>query len=145
MKVDRAAIERLVPHAGAMCLVDAVIAWDSSQIQCESAEPGATHPLARDGIVPAIAAAEYAAQATAVHGALLDEANEPRAGVLAKLADVELHAPAFPMHCGALTIRAEVLGRSETGCLYSFDVSSARAPIASGRLMVAFNAPIAIP
>ncbi|HSH91398.1 MAG TPA: 3-hydroxylacyl-ACP dehydratase [Ramlibacter sp.] len=145
MKVDRAAIERMVPHAGVMCLVDAVIAWDPSQIQCRSDEPGALHPLARNGVVPAIAAAEYAAQATAVHGALLDGANEPRAGVLAKLSDVQLHAASFPRGCGALTIHAQVLGRSEAGCLYSFDVASAIAPIASGRLMVAFAAPGATP
>ena len=112
MKVDRAAIERMVPHAGVMCLVDAVIAWDPSQIQCRSDEPGALHPLARNGVVPAIAAAEYAAQATAVHGALLDGANEPRAGVLAKLSDVQLHAASFPRGCGALTIHAQAVGSS---------------------------------
>ena len=96
MMPDRARIEQLVPHAGAMCLLDAVTQWDAAQITCSSHEPGASHPLARDGVVPAIAAAEYAAQATAVHGALLDGAGQPRAGMLAKLMDVDLHSACFP-------------------------------------------------
>jgi predicted hotdog family 3-hydroxylacyl-ACP dehydratase len=34
--------------------------------------------LARDGVVPAIAAVEYARQAAAVHGALLESGRTPR-------------------------------------------------------------------
>src|SRR5690606_23706979 len=85
MKLDRAAIALRVPHAGAMCLLDAVIDWDGRIIECEAIEPGPAHPLAREGRLPAIAAAEYAAQATAVHGALLDGVDAPRPGMLAKL------------------------------------------------------------
>ena len=48
MMLGRTQIERLVPHAGAMCLLDAVMAWDSSSIDCTSARPTAQHPLARE-------------------------------------------------------------------------------------------------
>ncbi|MDB5873456.1 MAG: phosphotransferase [Ramlibacter sp.] len=139
MMPDRARIERLVPHAGAMCLIDAVTLWDAAHIACRCAEPGPMHPLAREGEVPAIAAAEYAAQATALHGALVDEAFEPRAGVLAKLIDVELQSPRFPANGGALTVRADILGRLASGCLYSFEVANSSRPIARGRLIVAFG------
>jgi predicted hotdog family 3-hydroxylacyl-ACP dehydratase len=139
MMPDRAHIERLVPHSGAMCLLDAVTHWDAVHISCSCAEPHATHPLARGGRLPAIAACEYAAQATAVHGALLDGADGPRAGLLAKLADVELHSPRFPRGGGPLTVRAELLSRLPAGCLYAFDVASAARPIARGRLIVAFG------
>lgn len=138
MMPDRHAIERMVPHAGSMCLLDAVTAWDAGHIACSAAGPGATHPLARAGCVPAIAACEYAAQATAVHGALLDDSHEPRAGMLAKLMDVHLHSPWIPAGAGPLAVRAELLSRSAAGCLYAFDVAGAGAPVASGRLMVAF-------
>ena len=37
MKIDRAGIERLVPHAGAMCLLDAVTQWSPDSISCTSA------------------------------------------------------------------------------------------------------------
>jgi predicted hotdog family 3-hydroxylacyl-ACP dehydratase len=138
MKLDRSAIERLVPHAGAMCLLDAVSDWGPASIACTSAAPRADHPLARDGSVPAIAAAEYAAQATAVHGALLEATGQPRPGLLATLMDVELAAATLPAGA-ALAIRAELLGRSPAGCLYRFEVGSAGTPIASGRLLVALT------
>ena len=44
MMPDRARIEQLVPHAGAMCLLDAVTQWDAAQITCSSHEPGAVAP-----------------------------------------------------------------------------------------------------
>lgn len=138
MMPDRARIEQLVPHAGAMCLLDAVTQWDDAQITCTSAAPAASHPLARDGMVPAIAAAEYAAQATAVHGALLEGAGQPRAGLLAKLMDVDLHHACFAPGAGPVTTDATLLSRSGGGCLYAFEVASPGLRIASGRLIVAF-------
>jgi predicted hotdog family 3-hydroxylacyl-ACP dehydratase len=144
MMPDRARIEQLVPHAGAMCLLDAVTQWDAAQINCSSAAPAASHPLARDGRVPAIVATEYAAQATAVHGALLDGAGQPRAGMLAKLMDVNLHSASFAPGEGPVTVSATLLSRSGGGCMYAFEVASPGRPIASGRLIVAF-APAGIP
>lgn len=137
MTLDRAQIERLVPHAGAMCLLDGVSAWDDRSIHCGSAAPGAQHPLARDGAVPSIAACEYAAQAAAVHGALLDGAGQARPGMLAKLTQVELQAPSF-RGAGPINVHAELLSRVAQGCLYAFDVDSSGHPVASGRLMVSF-------
>jgi predicted hotdog family 3-hydroxylacyl-ACP dehydratase len=135
--LNRADIERRVPHAGAMCLLDTVTQWDATSIVGQAAAPARDHPLARDGGVPAVAAVEYAAQATAVHGSLLDDAAAPRAGMLAKLSDVEL-APGFIT--GALDIRAELLSRVATGCMYSFSVHDAEICRARGRLLVAFAA-----
>jgi predicted hotdog family 3-hydroxylacyl-ACP dehydratase len=137
MIADRARIERMVPHAGAMCLIDAVTQWDASHIECVCAGPTTAHPLARDGRLPAIAAAEYAAQATAVHGALLND-QQPRAGMLAKLAGVDVGVPCFPVGATVITVRADLVGRIDAGCLYAFQVSADSQPIARGRLMVAF-------
>ena len=139
MKIDRTGIERLVPHAGAMCLLDEVTAWEQDWIVCASAAPAATHPLARAGRVPAIAAAEYAAQATAVHGALIDTTGAPRTGLLATLVDVTLAAPELPVG-QALRIRADLLGRSPAGCMYEFEVSAGAGVIVTGRLTVALLA-----
>ena len=136
MKLDRAGIEHRVPHAGAMCLLDAVMQWDSTRITCIACAPSVGHPLARDGTVPAVAAVEYAAQATAVHGALLDAQVVPRAGMLAKLSNVELHTACIPADSGPLNVRAELLNRGVSGCLYAFEIAGRRQRIASGRLMV---------
>lgn len=141
MIVDRARIERLVPHDGSMCLLDTVTDWDATHIVCRAPEPGTDHPLARGGNVPAVATSEYAAQATAVHGALLDNASAPRGGMLVKLMNVELHLPCFPVESGPLTVRADLLSRTSGGCLYAFQVGGATQPIAEGRLIVAFVSP----
>jgi predicted hotdog family 3-hydroxylacyl-ACP dehydratase len=138
--LERAAIEARVPHAGAMCLLDAVTRWDAAGISCSARPVGPAHPLAQEGRVGAIVAAEYAAQASALHGALLDAAASPRAGRLVKLAAIELHAERIAADDGALSVRADLLGAGPAGCLYAFEVAAARGPIAHGRLMVAFVA-----
>ena len=55
MKLQRAAIERLVPHAGAMCLLDEVAEWTDTTISCSAAAPTDGHPLLRAGAVSALA------------------------------------------------------------------------------------------
>jgi predicted hotdog family 3-hydroxylacyl-ACP dehydratase len=131
-------IERRIPHAGAMCLLDAVCHWDSERIVCEAWPRATGHPLSRRGRVPAIVAPEYAAQATAVHGALLDACCCPRAGRLAKLSQVELLSPDLPVSASPLRVQANLLGREASGCLYTFEVEGGSQTIARGRLIVAF-------
>lgn len=141
MKVDRTRIEQLVPHAGAMCLLDGVMRWDASSIACSADAPRHGHPLLRGGVLPAVAGCEYAAQAAAVHGALLDAASAPRAGMLAKLMDVELHLTNFARDEGAIRVCATLVSRADAGCIYSFAVAQQEEPVVSGRLMVAFASP----
>ena len=141
MTLDHAGIERCVSHAGSMVLLNAVLHWDATHIVCSAAAPDAGHPLARDGAVRAVTAAEYAAQAIAVHGALLEHQAAPRLAMLAKLSNVELHSACIPTDRGPLAVRAELLSRAAAGCLYDFEVACARQPVATGRLLVAFAAP----
>jgi predicted hotdog family 3-hydroxylacyl-ACP dehydratase len=137
--LSHAQIQDRIPHAGSMCLLDSVQCWDATRIVCEAAAPTVAHPLAAAQGVPAVAAVEYAAQAAAVHGALLDGIDVPRAGMLAKLMNVELSITGPDEAGGALTIQAELLGRVDAGCLYSFEVCNERICLARGRLMVAFQ------
>ena len=143
LTLTRSQIQSRIPHAGAMCLLDAVQCWDATTIICQAAAPTAGHPLAHTSgaqDVPAAAAVEYAAQAAAVHGSLLDDSDSPRDGMLAKLTDVELGPSGLDEAGGPLTIRAELLSRVASGCMYSFEVSNQRACVARGRLLVAFQA-----
>jgi predicted hotdog family 3-hydroxylacyl-ACP dehydratase len=132
-------IQARIPHAGTMCLLDAVLRWDATTIICRAAAPTAVHPLARAQSVPAVAAIEYAAQAAAVHGSLLDGTDAPRDGMLAKLSGVELSATGLDEAGGPLTVRAELLGRADSGCMYAFEVSNRCRCVARGRLLVAFR------
>ena len=137
--LNHAEIEDRIPHAAAMCLLDSVRCWDATTIECSAAAPTAAHPLAGARGVPAVAAIEYAAQAVAVHGALQSPTGAPRAGMLAKLSDVEL-SPFGPDPAGGpLTIRAELLGGVDAGCRYAFEVFNQRACLARGRLMVVYS------
>ena len=141
MTLDRAAIACCVPHAGAMLLLDSVVQWDPTHIVCCAAAPGAEHPLARGGEVPALAAIEYGAQAAAVHGFLVEQPSAPRPGMLAKLTGVQLYAARIPADRGALSVTAQLLSRVAQGCLYDFQVVCAGQAVANGRLTVAFAGP----
>lgn len=143
MKLDRAYIARRVPHTGAMCLLDTVLRWDATEITCSAGVFSLKHPLARDGKVPALVSVEYAAQATAVHGALLDNQSAPRAGMLARLHEVELQAESIPSDGEQLTVSAQLLSRGASGMIYTFKVESGGQAIARGRLTIAFNSHVA--
>lgn len=144
MKLGHEQIRQLVPQAGSMCLLDGVTQWDASSIDCSAAAPGPGHPLLRDGALPAVAGCEYAAQAAAVHGTLVDAAVTPKAGMLAKLMDVSLRNGCFSQSEGVLNVRAELVSSMDAGCLYAFEVAQDGQPVVSGRLIVAF-APAASP
>jgi len=122
-----------------MCLLDVVQSWDATTIVCQAASPTGDHPLARGPTVPAVVAVEYAAQAAAVHGALLDDSAAPRRGMLAKLTDVELADVALGAAGGTLVVIAELLSRADSGCMYRFEVIERHVCIARGRLTVAFS------
>jgi predicted hotdog family 3-hydroxylacyl-ACP dehydratase len=134
----RSDIERMLEHAGDMCLLDSVTAWDTQRIRCSAPAPQAGHPLMREGRLPAIAGAEYAAQAAALHGALLDGVSTSRPGMLANVRDVIFHRTWFPVADESLTVQVNVLSRSDSACMYSFDVASGRETVTSGSLMVVF-------
>ncbi len=71
MRLDRAWIERHIPHHGRMCLLDEVIEWNAEHIRCRSGTHRmADHPLRSHGRLGSACGIEYAAQAMAVHGAL---------------------------------------------------------------------------
>src|SRR5437016_14442319 len=71
MPIAKAEIRTLIPHAGLMCLLDRVLAWDDESIVCTSqTHRDPDNPLRRDGRLSALHAFEYGAQAAGVHGGL---------------------------------------------------------------------------
>lgn len=139
MRAPDPRIERNLPHTGAMRLLDAVIEVSSTHIVCQAPPPDANHPLAVDGDVPAAVAAEYGAQASAVHGGLIEQGGTPREGMLAKISDTALLGAVIPRDRGALLVSATLLGRTAAGCMYSFELACGGECIARGRIMVAFR------
>src|SRR5262245_29154919 len=129
--LDREGIARLVPHSGSMCLLERVLACDEAHIHCEATSHRlADQPLRTARGLLATAAIEYAAQAMAVHGALLARgaAQPARPGMLASARGVKLHRLRLDDLPGSLDVRAERLAGDDRQLLYSFVVSHAGEP-----------------
>lgn len=129
----------VVPHAGAMCLWDAVLDRDEVCIVLEAGnhrDPG--HPLRRDGRLRGVHLCEYGAQAMAVHGGLRarDNGGCARPGVLVALRQVEIALERIDNLPGVLRGEAILLADGAAGCQYGFRILHGGACIASGRAAV---------
>ena len=138
-------IARRIPHQGSMCLLDAVLAWDEEQICCEANSHRASdNPLRAHGRLGAACGVEYAAQAMAMHGALVGEsATEdapPRAGYLAGVRGVTLQVDRLDDIAGPLTVKAERVTGDANTVLYSFGLHSGTRTLMTGRAMVVLDA-----
>ncbi|WP_412103162.1 3-hydroxylacyl-ACP dehydratase [Polaromonas sp. SM01] len=141
-------IARRIPHQGNMCLLDAVTSWDHSHIQCQANSHNAHyHPLRAYGRLGAACGVEYAAQAMAVHGALVAEsltegsANiPPRVGYLASMRSVTLHVDRLDTVTGPLTVSAERITGDDNTVLYNFKVQAGAQTLLSGRAVVVLDA-----
>lgn len=145
MTPDKAWIAAHIPQKGRMCLLEEVLDWDAAQIRCASSTHRASnHPLAAHGRLGAICGLEYAAQAMAVHGALLACLNgappdaPPRRGYLAAVRDVRLHVARLDDIATPLIAAAERISGDARTASYQLRVSSAGRPLVEGRATVVF-------
>lgn len=132
--------KQLIPHQGAMCLLDAVLAWDDTAIHAISdTHLHAEHPLRGDQGLHAVHLAEYGAQAMAVHGALLDHQRgqaKVRPGRLVSLREVTLAVEYVDMSHGRLDVHAKMIHADESGAQYSFRVEHEGRLLVDGRATV---------
>src|SRR5881296_2738837 len=94
LPINKAEIRTLIPHSGLMCLLDEVTQWDDrSIVSITNTHRDPANPLRRQGLLSAVHAFEYGAQAAAVHGGLRARAAGMIAppGYLAALRDGRLH------------------------------------------------------
>ncbi|HET8818362.1 MAG TPA: phosphotransferase [Xanthomonadaceae bacterium] len=132
-------IMALVPHAGAMCLWDAVVSHDATRVVVRAdnhRDPA--HPLRSGGRLRALHLCEYGAQAMAVHGGLRARASgaRARAGMLVALRGVVLHVDRIDDLPGPLEGVAEQLADSPASQQYAFRISHAGTLLAEGRAAV---------
>ncbi|HSY04974.1 MAG TPA: hypothetical protein VK803_03450 [Steroidobacteraceae bacterium] len=155
MPLDHQWIEQHIPHKGRMCLLDEVLSWDATRIRCRSASHRAgDNPLRSHGRLGAACGIEYAAQAMAVHGALM-AASAPLAstvatsvrgslgavlGYLASVRNVVLYVPRLDdLESDLIAAAQRITGDGRT-VLYEFSVSSALQVLLSGRASIVFDA-----
>ena len=140
----RPQILMMIPHAGAMCLLDEVQDWGTDWVRCLSHRyADQDNPLRRpDGTLGAACGIEIAAQAMAVHGRLSakPEAGSPVPGYLVSLREVRLAGPCLDAAAGPLVIEAKLLARNDGGAFYDFTVAARDTKLLSGRATVLFGA-----
>jgi predicted hotdog family 3-hydroxylacyl-ACP dehydratase len=154
-----------------MCLLDEVVAWSAAHVSCRSStHREADNPLRAHGRLGIACGIEYAAQAMAVHGALVagaapaagpdfdpaplagtqpahgspfpesPAARRPASGFLAAVRDVRFHSLRLDDVQGDLICDAVRMAGDATTALYEFELRSEAARLLSGRATVVFDA-----
>lgn len=137
--LGRDAIAALIPHQGAMCLLERVIEWDADHVMlATSTHRAPDNPLRLDGRLRAVHLCEYGAQAMAVHGGLSAQADgkSARPGFLVSIRDVKLQVDFIDQFEGELLVSAQRLLESAGSWQYAFEVMHAGKTIASGRAAI---------
>ena len=140
---DHAWIADHIPHQGTMCLLDSVSQWSEQEIMCVAhSHRDADNPLRAHGRLGIACGIEYAAQAMAVHGALLAPADisTPKVGYLVSVRGVNMIANRLDDIPGVLEVEASCLMASESNMLYEFSLKSAGQLLLEGRATVVLNA-----
>lgn len=139
---DQGWIAAHIPHQGSMCLLDAVLDYSATHIVCRAgSHTNPAHPLRAGECLGSATGIEYAAQAMAVHGALLaaDDAP-PRQGYLTSVRSVALHVARLDDLPGDLQVRAERLSGDTNHILYQFSVEHGNDCLLEGRAAVVLDA-----
>jgi predicted hotdog family 3-hydroxylacyl-ACP dehydratase len=141
--IDHAWIASHIPHQGSMCLLDKVVAWNEEQVVCSaSSHRKLDNPLRANAQLGIACGIEYAAQAMAVHGALLAPADSElaRVGYLVSVRGVTMHTTRLDQITADLTIHASCIMRDDNNILYHFNVSADGMLLLEGRAAVVVNA-----
>jgi predicted hotdog family 3-hydroxylacyl-ACP dehydratase len=123
-----------------MCLLDEVMDYDAGQVRCRSTTHRALdNPLRSHGQLGVACGIEYAAQAMAIHGALV-HSERPEAGFLASVRDVQLAALRLDdieadLICSAIHVAGDALS-----AMYLFTVSAEQRILLRGRASVVLDA-----
>lgn len=142
--------EHLLPHRGTMVLLDAIIQWDESAIQCTaSSHLSAANPLRDKGRLSVYAGIEYAAQAMAAHVRLCQEQSlqrpdqslqrqeqslQPARGFLAQASKLRATVATLDQRSAPLRIDAWPLARNPGHSLYQFQIHAEDCCLLEGRL-----------
>jgi predicted hotdog family 3-hydroxylacyl-ACP dehydratase len=154
MKIDRSWIAAHIPHQGSMCLLDHIESWNAERlIAVATSHSAPDNPLRAHGRLGAANGIEYAAQAMAVHSALLATSQpnatdmaRPQAGFLASVRNAALHVSRLDDLAEALQIEVVCI-HSEPNCiLYQFEIraSDTRRPLLDGRATIIIDASMVV-
>lgn len=139
-------IAELIPHSGAMCLLEQIVTWDAAHIVCRAiSHRDAGNPLLDDGRLWSFCGVEYAAQAMAAHHALIAQSTarptiKPTHGLLASVRELALHSERLDDIASDLIVRADHLLGEDGKLLYAFTLCADDRELVSGRAAVVLRA-----
>jgi len=131
--------QHLIPHGGAMCLLERVVDWDDERIHLTTdSHRDPENPLRREGLLRALHLCEYGAQAMAVHGGLLAQRAGTVAapGFLVSLRAVHLQVARIDDLAGELDVHAGKLLDGGGSWQYEFRIEHAGRVLADGRAAI---------
>ncbi len=143
--IDSQTIKTLIPHGEQMSLIDAVEFWDDARIQCTTkSHQSPLNPLLDNGQLKSVLLIEYAAQAMAIHGALLHRslaseqktAKQQKLQVIGSVKNLNIHVDTFQSYTQIINIEATRLMTNETGAIYTFTASAGTTPIIDAKLIL---------
>ena len=142
--LEKSQIEMLLPHQGAMFLLERVTRFDTDEIECTACSHGdRDNPLRHIDCLPAHAAIEYAAQAAGVHGGLLNQqlhrGAPAQVGYLAVVSNLHWQVERLEDLPGDLTIHARRTAVTPSGCAYHVEIHNQGRSIMSGDLIIALE------
>jgi predicted hotdog family 3-hydroxylacyl-ACP dehydratase len=140
-QVEQIDIASLIPHQGAMSLLDEVVSWDDLHIRCSaSSHRNPANPLRGPTGLLSVCGIEYAAQAVAVHGGLLQRKSvdfqAPSSGYLANAKDVVWEVDRLDDIASDLLVEAEQMISEGGRSIYAFNLSSDGRLLMQGRVAV---------
>ncbi len=134
-RLDHAWILDHIPHQGRMCLNEAVTQWDAERLRCTAlSHRDPDHPLRSGGRLGALTGIEYAAQAVAIHGALLGGDAAP--GRLGSVRGLVCECARLDTVAGPLRVEVERLSGDAAALLYRFEIAGGGRRLLSGRLSI---------
>lgn len=131
-------IDSLIPHSGAMCLLDGIRSWDADRITCfATSHARPDNPLRHGSRLSAQAGVEYAAQAMAAHAALAGRAEpHPRLGLLAVVSQLRWHVDRLDTVSSPLEVAAWRLATLPAGQCYGFALEAQGLRLLDGEAIV---------
>ena len=139
--MERSEFAHLIPHTGRMCLLDQVLTWDTHRIRCRaSSHRDRGNPLTESGRLHSVCGVEYAAQAAALHSALVAPAQgiAPTPGYLAAVRRLSIERRRLDDLAEDLIVGAVRELADPGGLVYDFVVMAGERTVLAGRLAILF-------
>jgi predicted hotdog family 3-hydroxylacyl-ACP dehydratase len=138
MVLNHQQIAKRIPHAGSMCLLNAVSAWDENTVTASAISHRESNNPLRSGQCLGIAAGiEYAAQAIAVHGSLVSAGSSARPGMLVSARNIQTRVRWLHLIDSELLIQARKIMGDDSGLVYDFEISADQQCLLTGRASIA--------